>query len=132
MDEAKTAKTLTPEQQSFVTFLAAGKVDENGKKWTEGDFAKKRLKIHYTTVSRWKLLPAVREAVMEEALGKAIDFVPAMLQAQIRKAIKKEDTQAFLAVMRQAGLLRPDRKDITSDGKALPTPILGGVSLDEE
>lgn len=46
-------------------------------------------------------------------MGRVTQFVPAMVQAQVAKAVKKQDTPAFMAIMRQAGVLKADRTDST-------------------
>ena len=129
MEDTKNANSLTPQQQAFVQFLACGKVDEKGKKWTQDEFAKKKLKMHPVTVSNWKKIPAIRQALHEAAIGNIVEFVPAMLKAQVGKAINKGDTQAFMAVMRQSGLLMADKQDHTTNGKDLPAPMLDITSL---
>ena len=108
---ANSANNWTAQQLQAIRFLAAGREDTTGKRWTNEEFCEQILKIHPTTLSRWKADPTFRMAVLEETMGRATDFLPAMVNAQIKKAIKKEDTPAFMAIMRQAGIIRADKTE---------------------
>lgn len=117
MSEANSANKWNREQELAIRFLAAGKTDTSGKKWTADDFCNTVLKIHPTTLSRWKANSEFRQAVLEETMGRVADFIPAMVQAQVAKSVKKQDTQAFMAIMRQSGVLRSDKQDIQHGGE---------------
>lgn len=130
MDAAKNANKLTTDQEQYIRFLAAGKVDSTGKKWTKEDFATKILKVHPTTLSRWKHVPGFREALFDASVSGISEFIPDMIRAQVHKSIEKKDTVAFMALMRQTGLLKSDRIDHTTLGKEMPAPILGGTPVD--
>lgn len=104
---------FTPPQIQAIKFLGANKIDTTGKKWTIEDFSRQVLKINPCTFYDWQSKPAFRQAVLEETMGRVTQFVPAMVQAQVAKAVKKQDTPAFMAIMRQAGVLKADRTDST-------------------
>lgn len=106
---------LTPQQWQLVKFVASGKVDTNGNKWTIEDFCDKVLKINRSTYYDWVAKQEVRMAILEETMGRVSQFVPAMVQAQVAKAVKKQDTQAFMAVMRQSGVLKSDKQELKAE-----------------
>lgn len=119
MSDLGNSSKFTPAQMSAIRFLAANKTDTSGKKWTIEDFCSTVLKIHFTTFYNWQRDPVFRMAVLEETMGRMTQFVPAMVQAQVAKAVKKQDTPAFLAIMRQAGVLKADKQDsvVTHQGE---------------
>lgn len=123
MSDAKNAKKWSIEQEKYIKFLAAGKKDTTGKVWSKEAYAAV-LGVHPTTLSRWQSDVAFRMAVLDETMGRYADFLPAMVQAQIKKAIKSGDTPAFMAVMRQGGVIKSDKHDHTIT--EVPVPILGG------
>lgn len=110
METAKKANSLSIKQQQYVNFLAAGRVDRTGKKWSKGEYAQV-LGVHPTTLSDWQHVPGFKEALFEASIARIAEFVPDMLRAQVAKAISSKDTNAFMAVMRQAGLLKADKSD---------------------
>ncbi len=109
------ASDLTAGKQMAINYLAANKTDTNGNKWSIEDFCEKVLKVHPATFYRWQSEPSFRMAVLEETMGRMTQFVPAMVQAQISKAIKKQDTPAFMAVMRQAGIIKADKTEAKTE-----------------
>lgn len=119
MSETNNTKKWSIEQEQYIRFLAAGRTDTTGKRWTNEEYAQKVLKVHPVTLSKWKTNPLFRMAVLEETMGRAVDFLPAMVNAQIKKAIKKEDTAAFMAIMRQAGIVKADKSEseVTHQGE---------------
>src|SRR5438874_2106453 len=101
----------TPEQKLFIEFVAAGKKDTQGKKWTMEEFAERVLKLERTTLWRWKKLPGFAQAVFEEKLTRNLDYLPAMVDAQTAKAIKQGDTAAFKEMLRAMELLKADKSE---------------------
>lgn len=111
METQENASEFTPGQIMAIRFLAANKTDTNGNKWTIEDFCRQVLKVDPATLYRWQAKQEFRIAVLDETMGRVTQFVPAMVQAQVAKAVKKQDTQAFMAVMRQAGIIKADKTD---------------------
>lgn len=109
-------QTWKPEQLKYIRFLAAGRRDTTGRLWTNDEYAKV-LGVSPQTLSRWKADVRFRMAILDETMGRFSDFIPAMVSAQTKKAMGKGDTQAFMAVMRQAGLLKSDKQEVEHKGE---------------
>jgi hypothetical protein len=106
---------FTAQERQAINFLAAGKMDTKGNKWTIEDFCEQVIKVHPATFYRWQSRIEFRQAVLEETMGRVTQFVPDMVKAQVHKAIKKQDTPAFMAVMRQAGIIKSDKQEIKAE-----------------
>lgn len=130
MDAQQNPTGLTPQQIKLVKFVASGKIDSEGNKWTIEKFCEEVLHMNRATYYDWMSKQEVRMAILDETMGRVHQFVPAMVQAQVAKAVKKQDTTAFMAVMRQAGVLKSDKIDHTTNGKDMPVPI--GMVIEKE
>src|SRR6185437_10462654 len=115
MAELENANNLTPDELMAARFLAAGKQDVNGRKYTIEEFCQEVLKCHPATFYRMQVKQAFKQQVLEETMGRMTKFIPAMVQAQVEKSIKQKDTTAFMAIMRQAGLLKADKSEIKTE-----------------
>lgn len=98
-----------------IKFLAANKTDTKGNKWNIENFCSGVLKVDPATFYRWQSKQEFRMAVLEETMGRVTQFVPAMVQAQVSKAVKRQDTPAFMAIMRQAGVLKSDKVETKNE-----------------
>lgn len=125
MEEAKMSDKWTEQQEQYIRFLARGKKDQAGNEYTEAEFAK-FIGVNERTTYRWRLLDGFAQAVFDEALRMRISYLPTIIDAQIMAAGKKGkggDTQAFMAIMRQFGLLKADKQDVTSGGQPISTVV---------
>jgi hypothetical protein len=122
----KTQQQWTAEQFKYIQFVARGNKTINGDDRTEEQFAK-AIGVDRVTLWRWSKLPGFRLAVFDEVMGRKLKYLDRLVDSQIMAAGKKGkggETQAFLAIMRQAQLLQSDKVDHTTNGKDLPTPVL--------
>jgi hypothetical protein len=101
---------FNPHQRNYILFLATGQRDDHNKKMSKEKYAKAH-GHDATTLYDWQRLPGFKEAVFYASVSAVAHYFPKMLQAQVDKAIKLGDTQAFMAVMRQSGLLQPDKQE---------------------
>lgn len=99
---------FTPMQLEYIKFLAAGKIDKDGKKWSREDFATKVAKVNPSTLYDWQRIPGFKEALFQETMSRVSDWIPAMTRAQVKKAMQG-DTPAFKVVMNQLHLLVAER-----------------------
>lgn len=122
----KSLENWTEQQKQYIRFLGRGKRDINGTKYSKEKFAE-LIGIHWTTLYEWQNLPGFMEAVFDWSVKEHIDYLPDMIKAQAAKATGQElystdakgkrkvakpgDTQAFMALMRQFGLLKSDKID---------------------
>lgn len=111
MSEPEKPDDWSLEQRQYIRFLAAGKTDTTGKKWTKEEFARQVLKCSPDRLYDWQRKPGFKSAVFEETMGRMAEFLPDMVRAQVHKSIKRQDTPAFLALMRQTELLKSDKVD---------------------
>lgn len=141
----KTIDSWTETQIKYARFLSRGKTTLSGEKRTNEQFAE-AIGVGVATLYRWKELEGFMHLVFEMTMKDLVDDLPMMVKSIKAKAVgqtlyykdrrgkereAKPDTQAFLAVMRQARLLQSEKIDHTTNGKDMPTPILGGSARDE-
>lgn len=123
----KTQDLLSEKQIKYIQFLARGKKTKQGERRTEEQFAE-AIGVNASTTYRWRELPGFAEALFQETIKQRLHHLPTLVDAQLQTGIKGKggNTQAFMALMRQFELLKSDKVDHTTNGKDLPTPILGG------
>lgn len=121
MNEAKTLVKFTEKQEQFIRFLGRNKKDVNGNKYTNEEFAK-LIGVHYTTLYDWKQLPGFSQAVFDYSIRELAEHIPGLNEAVMMKAAgiepkkrKSADIPAYLALMRQASLLKSDKSDINQN-----------------
>lgn len=121
MSEAKTLGNFTEKQEQFIRFLGRGKRDVNGNKYSNEEFAK-LIGVHFTTLYDWKQLPGFSQAVFEYSMKELAEHIPELNQAVMMKAVgiepkkrKAADIPAYLALMRQASLLKSDKQDVNQN-----------------
>lgn len=129
---AKLEHRWTPQQIKYIEFVSRGKTNLKGEKRTDDEFAK-AVGVGRTTLWRWQNEDGFAEAIFEQSLKNLIPYLPSLNVAMLGKASGSKKHQgaserAYLALMRQYELLKTDKVDITTKGKELPTPILGGLA----
>lgn len=103
----------TAPQQTYIDYLAAGKSDITGRKWTKAEISK-MLGVDPATLWRWEQLDGFQEAVFTKSIRRMTEYIPAMNTAMIKKTLQKGDVSAYLALMRQAKLLQSDKQDVNA------------------
>lgn len=111
MTQQELQEKLTTEQELYVKYLAAGRQSTSGKKYTEEQFAE-LIGVNPATLWRWRQKPEFKKLVLDESMTRLVEFIPAMNKAMVRKAIEKGDVQAYMAIMRQAELLKAEKQEI--------------------
>lgn len=136
MEDSQNHTVMEPRHQKWIDFCAMGglTIDADGqigKKTAEA--LAKELKVARRTLYDWQdSIPNFWDHVKarrNELYGR--DAVTLIYKAMLKKAATG-DVAAAKLVLNQARMLEADRQDITSNGKALPTPILMGLLKDEE
>lgn len=105
---------FTPQQELYLEYLAAGKQDVHGNKYSKGDMAK-LFGTDPATLWRWERLPGFQEEVFNRSMARLTEYLPSMNKAMVKKALDKGDVQAYMAIMRQANLLKADKFDNKND-----------------
>lgn len=141
----KTIEKWSDQQIKFARYLSRGKTNLQGERRTMEQFAN-AIGVGVATLYRWRELDGFMQIVFDMTMKDMVDDLPTMLKAMKAKAAgqsvmykdrrgkereAKPDTQAFMALMRQAKLLQADRHDHTTNGKDMPSPILGGTANGE-
>jgi hypothetical protein len=128
MNEAKMSQTWTEQQEKYISFVARGKKTLSGEDRTDEEFAK-AIGVDRKTLWRWRKLPGFAAAVFDEVLQENLHYLPNLMKSQLAGGIKKGkggETPAATLILRQYELLKSDKIDHTTNGKDMPTPILGG------
>ena len=132
MNNSKIQEKWSPQQLKYINFLGRGKTTLNGEKKTNEDFAK-AINVNASTLYEWKKLPGFKEAVFQAALADNLDHLPMLLKSQMAGGVKKGkggETPAATLILKAYQLLF-DKVDHTTNGKDMPSPILGGIVKDE-
>lgn len=128
MNDTKTQHKWDERQLKYANFVARGKTNINGERKSDEEFAK-ALGVDRTTMWRWTQQEGWAELLLECSLKFLASQIPAMNLAMVAKSrgdkrFKDASEKAYQTIMRQYQLMRPDKVDMTSDGKALPQPVV--------
>jgi transcriptional regulator with XRE-family HTH domain len=117
----------TEAQLKYIQFVARGKRTRQGEKRTDEQFAS-AIGVDRVTLWRWRSIEGFNKAVFDEILRENVHYLPDLVKAQMAGGMKKGkggDTPAATLILKSYQLLL-DKVDHTTNGKDMPTPILGG------
>lgn len=141
MSEAKSQEKWSEVQIKYINFLGRRKKTKSGVKSSNEKFAEAH-GINPSTLYDWKKLPGFKLAVLEAMVAEDLDDLGDMLTAMKAEAkgveityehkgktkTAKPNVNAFRELTKAWGLA-VERHDITTDGKALPVPVLPVAEL---
>lgn len=115
MDNQETTAEFTPKQRAYIEYLAAGQIDENGKRITKEEFAK-TLGMDWRQLYHWQNLTGFWDQVAERADYLITRRYPKILNSMYAQSLKG-NVQAATFLTKQGNRLKADKVETNTVGE---------------